>query len=287
MIKAFSRLFCPQSAIHGWSGLAIDPTTYLLLEGTVFVIPIDPGAMAVYSQWAAPTTVKMIDATFLQDKNYLMSYKNIARACSCMFDANITAQFKVSNTPSLTGWNSMMSVNVIFDQLQDSYGKPNMLLFNSYTLFRSPMTPTDLPKMLFYRIKQCQEIQHIEKTKIIASAVRILFQANIFPLRDFDTWEASATKTYPALKTFFHEAYGQRLSALALRSTSGQMCWKATTTPMRNEDMVTAITQTTAATTTTGTTPMLGWPSMWTLPQQSTSYLQIKWPSCCRWGQCC
>jgi hypothetical protein len=64
MIKALSQLFCPQSTIHGWSGLAINPATYLLLEGTVFVIPMDPGATPVYPQWAAPTTVKMIDAMF-------------------------------------------------------------------------------------------------------------------------------------------------------------------------------------------------------------------------------
>jgi hypothetical protein len=47
MIKALSQLFCPQSAIHGWSGLAIHPATYFLLEGTAFVIPMDPGATAV------------------------------------------------------------------------------------------------------------------------------------------------------------------------------------------------------------------------------------------------
>ncbi len=110
-----------------------------------------------------------------------------------MFDANIAAQFKVSNTPSLTGWNSTMYVNVILDLLQDSYGKPNMMtLFNNNTLFRSPMTPTDSPEMLFYQIEQCQEIQKIGKLpysddQIIANAIRILFQANIFPLKEFDT----------------------------------------------------------------------------------------------------
>jgi hypothetical protein len=78
----------------------------------------------------------MIDATFLQDKNYFLSYKNFARACFRMFDTNVAAQFKVSTTPSLMGWNSTMSINVILDQLQDSYGKPNiMTLFNNDTLF--------------------------------------------------------------------------------------------------------------------------------------------------------
>jgi hypothetical protein len=54
--------------------------------------------------------VKMINARFLCEKNYFLSYKNIARACFRMFDANIRAQFKVSNTPALMGWNSTMSI---------------------------------------------------------------------------------------------------------------------------------------------------------------------------------
>jgi hypothetical protein len=71
------------------------------------------------------------------------------------------------------------------------------------------MTPTDLPEMLFYRVKQCWEIQRIGKLpyfddQIIANAICILFQANIFPLKKFDMWEALATKTYPALKKFFY-----------------------------------------------------------------------------------
>jgi hypothetical protein len=74
---------------------------------------MDPGATAVYPQWAAPTTIKMIDATFLREKN-------ISRACFHMFDTNIAAQFKVSSIPTLTGLNLTMSVNEIL-QLQDSY----------------------------------------------------------------------------------------------------------------------------------------------------------------------
>ncbi len=102
-----------------------------------------------------------------------------------------------------------MSVNVILDQLQDSYGKPNMMtLFKEDILFRSPMTPTNLPEMLFYRIKQCQEIQHIRKLpysndQIIANAVRILFQANIFPLKEFDMWERQPPRrTQPSRCSF-------------------------------------------------------------------------------------
>jgi hypothetical protein len=127
LIKALSQLYCPQSAIHRWAGPAMDPAMYQLLEGTAFVVPIDPGPTAIYPQWAAPTMVKMIDATFLREKNYFLSYKNIARVCFRIFDAKIRAQFKVSNTPALMGWNSPMSIIDILNQLQDSYGKLTMM----------------------------------------------------------------------------------------------------------------------------------------------------------------
>jgi hypothetical protein len=52
-----------------------------------------------------------------------------------------------------------MSIQEILTQLEMSYGKPMpMVLHNKDLLFCSPMTMTDVPKMLFYRIKQCQEI---------------------------------------------------------------------------------------------------------------------------------
>jgi hypothetical protein len=44
----------------------------------------------------------------------------------------------------------------------------------------------------------------------------------MLPLKEFDVWKAMANKMYPALKTFFDKAYGQRLMALELRSMSGQ-----------------------------------------------------------------
>jgi hypothetical protein len=180
VIKVLSQLYCPQSTIHRWAGLAVDPATYQLLKGTAFVVPINPGPPAVYPQWAAPTMVKMIDATFLHEKNYFLSYKNIQRACFRMFDTNIGAQFKVSNTPALMGWNSTMSILNILNQLQDLYGKPTMMtLFQNNIMFRNPMAPMDSPEMLFYRIEQCQEIQCIGKLpysdeQIIANAVHIL-----------------------------------------------------------------------------------------------------------------
>ncbi len=101
----------------------------------------------------------------------------------------------------------MMSTIDILGQLQVLYGKPNMMmLYTNDILIRSPMTAGNLPKMLFYRIKQCQEIQRIgnlpySKEQIIANAVCILLQSKIFPLKEFDAWDAVTPKSYPTLKT--------------------------------------------------------------------------------------
>jgi hypothetical protein len=87
-----------------------------------------------------------------------------------------------------------------------------MTLFGNDTLFRSPFPANEAPEMLFYRIEQCREIQILAQdpytpTQIINNAVRLLQQSGIFPLKEFDTWDATTIKTYPALKTFIHEAY--------------------------------------------------------------------------------
>ena len=90
-------------------------------------------------------------------------------------------------------------------------------------------------------------------------------QAQVLPPKEFDMWEASAIKTYQALKTFFHEAYGQCLTAMALRSTSGQNGYATQNIYSvlegdnnTNRDTVTTTTQTATATTITGTTPHVG-----------------------------
>ena len=273
IVTALAQLQCPQEAIHGWSGLAVDPAAYQLLTGKVFIIPPDPGATAVYPAWAAPNDARTIDATFLRAKNYYLSYVNIHRACFRMLDALVSAQFKVSNNPNLTGWNATMSVLDILTQLQDSYGKPDMMtIFKNETLYRSPMAPSDSPEVLFYRIEQCQEVQLIGKVpftteQIIANAVRILIGSNLLPTKEFDTWEALPIKTWATLKTFFQAAYGRRLTSLAMRSTTGQHGYATQnmyhvfdgTNDDTDDDTVTTITPiTTVGASATATTSTLG-----------------------------
>ena len=127
----------------------------------------------------------------------------------------------------MTGWNSSVSIRTILEQLEWSYGKPDaMSLFHNNTLFRSAFPATNAPEMLFHQIKQCQEIQTIAQdpytpTQIINNAVQLLMLSGIFPLKEFDTWEAMAAKSYPLLKTFIHEAYVRRLTSIQMQNTAG------------------------------------------------------------------
>jgi hypothetical protein len=227
IVTAPKQLTCPQSPIHGWSGLAIDPGIHALLEPRAFAELPNPGATAVCPQFLPPAMVKMIVATFTRDKNYYLSFLNINRACFKMLDETVSNQFKVSNTPNLTGWNSTMTIRIILMQFKASYGKPDtMTLFRNNTLFQSPFPATEAAEILFCRIKQCQEIQTLAQDpysnmQIINNALRLLMQSGIFLLKEFDTWETITPKMYPALKTFIHEAYTRRLTAMQLRNTVG------------------------------------------------------------------
>ncbi len=73
IVQGLAQLSCPQSAIHGWSGLAMDPAAYLSIEGSAFTIPPDPGPTVVFPGGAAVarTLMKTMAETFKRDKNYL------------------------------------------------------------------------------------------------------------------------------------------------------------------------------------------------------------------------
>jgi hypothetical protein len=141
-----------------------------------------------------------------------------------MLDENIARQFKVSNIPTLTGWKTSMSIREMLDQLKETYSKPDtMTLFANDTLFRSAFNPIKAPEALFYRIKQCQEIQVLARDpmQVIINAVCLLMQASIFPLKEFNDWEAVTPKTYPALTTFIAVVYTRCILAQQLRNTAG------------------------------------------------------------------
>jgi hypothetical protein len=77
------------------------------------------------------------------------------------------------------------------------------VLFANITLFKSPFHATEAPELLFYHIEQCQEIMTLGKLphtmeQVILNALCLLMALQIFPLREFDTWENTTIKTYPA-----------------------------------------------------------------------------------------
>jgi hypothetical protein len=109
----------------------MDPVMYALLKPTTpFAAVVDPGKYAerVYANFATEAAMKMTDKIFKQNKNYYLFFVNINRACFHMLNNNIADQFKVSNTPNMTGLISSMTVQLILEQLENSYGKPDTML---------------------------------------------------------------------------------------------------------------------------------------------------------------
>jgi len=64
MVKALKQLVCPQSAIHSWLGVVLSPMEYALLEPNPFAKSGNPGAVAVYPQFALPAQIKQIEEIF-------------------------------------------------------------------------------------------------------------------------------------------------------------------------------------------------------------------------------
>jgi hypothetical protein len=150
-----------------------------------------------------------------------------------MLNELVPNQFKVSNTPTLMGWNSTMLIHEILTQLEDRYGKPSSgALFATDNHFKSAFGANKALELLFYHMEQCQKVMTLGKMpytpeKIINNALRLLMASNIFPMNECNKWETQTVKTYPALKTFIHEAYTRRLNAMELRNTSSQMGYVA------------------------------------------------------------
>ncbi len=89
-------------------------------------------------------------------------------------------------------------------------------------------------------------------------------QSGIFPIKEFETWDAMPNKTYPGLKTFIHEAFMRRLTAISLRNTAGSLGYvgnnanafagiNSTTGEDTNDDDATTVMQAAAAATTGST----------------------------------
>ena len=102
-----------------------------------------------------------------------------------------------------------MEVRKIFDQITSTYGRPTpAALLQNDTLFRSVYSPQDAPEVLFWRIKDCQEVQILGEDPhtaqpLLNNAVRLLLQCGLYT-RDFEDWDrkTASDKIWTNLKTF-------------------------------------------------------------------------------------
>ncbi len=85
----------PPKLHHGLAGLELAPHVYALLKVTPLVALPNPGPTAVYTPFAMPAAMKMINDAFVHDSIYFKSLKNIHRACFCVLDELVPNQFKV------------------------------------------------------------------------------------------------------------------------------------------------------------------------------------------------
>ncbi len=65
-------LECPQSILHGWTGLAMDPTMYALRDPTPFFALLDPRDILIYLPFATPAVIKTVDCLYENAKNYFV-----------------------------------------------------------------------------------------------------------------------------------------------------------------------------------------------------------------------
>jgi hypothetical protein len=69
LVVALKQLVCPQSIIHGWSGLVMSPVMYALLEPNACTVIIDLGPFAVYANFATEAAILMANKIFKTNKN--------------------------------------------------------------------------------------------------------------------------------------------------------------------------------------------------------------------------
>ena len=229
---ALAKLDCPQSSVYGWTGVAMDPLMYALIEPAPFAIPLDPGATPPYNEgFQTQQMMKTTEMIWENDRNYFQSYGNIHRACFRLLDELVRPEYKVSNINGLTGWNSTMSIQEIMAQLEFTFGRPSAAIsFQNNAVFTSTFSATETPESLFRRIEECQEVAVLggapySVQQIVGNTMFLFLQSGIFPNREFEVWDAfpTADKTWPNLKAFVQQAFQRKLVASSFRATSGQM----------------------------------------------------------------
>ena len=209
--------------------MATEPALYVLVDSVPWVMPVDPGPIAVYLSADTNAEMKMKNATFIREKNMFTSSDNIARAVTKLLKSGIEEKYQTSDTAGLVGWHNAMTVGQILTQLEANYGRPDPSAIQANEArWNAPHNPNDSPETLFHKMEQCQEVamladnEYSEK-QIMAKTVEHLKRSNIFPVKEYEDWGAVTPKTYVALKKHFYKAYTRRLDAIQNGLTTGML----------------------------------------------------------------
>jgi hypothetical protein len=97
----------------------------------------------------------------------------------------------------------------------------------------------DAPELLFRCVEQGQEVAIIVDTpftgvQLISTTILLLLKSGIFPMCEFEDWEAVQNKMWLLLNTFVHSAYACKLVANNLRNMTGQLGYVQPTHNMYN-----------------------------------------------------
>jgi hypothetical protein len=84
---ALAKIECPQLRVYGWTGLAMDPNMYAMIEIVPFTIPIDPGPTTTYNAgFPSQQQMRASKQMWQNRRNYFLLYENINRACFRFLD---------------------------------------------------------------------------------------------------------------------------------------------------------------------------------------------------------
>jgi len=226
--KGLRQIHHPERTALGWSGMAIEPELYALVDILPWVMPTDPGPIATYDIADSKSEMKMKDAIFKRNKCMHQSADNISRAVIRMLKAGIEEKYQMSNLTGVKGWHNAMTVSEILSQLETNYGRPDPSAIQANeTKWNAPHSPTDSPESLFHKMEQCQEVAMLadnpySEKQIITKTVEHLKRSGMFPVKEYEDWGAVTAKTYVLLKEHFYKAYTRRLDAIQNGATSGQ-----------------------------------------------------------------
>jgi hypothetical protein len=174
--RALQCLPCPQSIQHGWKGMVMACELYALLTTSLFCLPTNLGAVAVYVCSQIPgqpvnnaplsrTEQASIESLFKCRKHYYLSMQNIEHACFTAFNVSINDAFKVTKNPNVCRWHAGMRVIDVLNQLSTTYGQPTPAVLEANNhIFHSPTSAADAPEVLFRCIEDCLKRCYLART---------------------------------------------------------------------------------------------------------------------------